>query len=93
MESEAITPSGLAENVYLSRPTITGILDRLESRGLVERKRNSPDRRKVFVSLTAKGKELTANMPTPLQDRFAQRFERLPHEEQKQIERPFVFGG
>jgi DNA-binding MarR family transcriptional regulator len=86
MESDYITPSKLADNVYLSRATITGILDRLESRGLVQRQRNSPDRRKVFVNLTARGKELTANLPTPLQDRFAERFEQLPHGKQRQIE-------
>ncbi|KIX13050.1 MarR family winged helix-turn-helix transcriptional regulator [Dethiosulfatarculus sandiegensis] len=86
MESEFITPSSLADNVYLSRATITGILDRLESRGLLQRQRNNPDRRKIYVSLTPKGQELTENLPTPLQDKFAERFESLPYEKQRQID-------
>jgi MarR family transcriptional regulator, 2-MHQ and catechol-resistance regulon repressor len=39
----------------LSQPTITGIVDRLEARGLVERVRSSQDRREVLIAITPKG--------------------------------------
>lgn len=44
----------------LSQPTITGIVDKLEERGLVERVRNSEDRREVLIAMTPKGGEALA---------------------------------
>ncbi len=41
----------------LSQPTITGIVDKLEERGLVERVRSSEDRREVLIAITPKGKD------------------------------------
>lgn len=41
----------------LSQPTITGIVDKLEDRGLVERVRNQEDRREVLIAITSKGVE------------------------------------
>ncbi len=49
----------LADTLYQSHATMTGIVDRLEFEGLVTRSRESKeDRRKVTVQLTPKGKEL-----------------------------------
>lgn len=39
----------------LSQPSITGIVDKLEERGLVERLRSSEDRREVLIAITEKG--------------------------------------
>src|SRR5262249_61612808 len=36
-------------------PGITGLIDRLEAAGLVNRERDTEDRRVVFVTITAKG--------------------------------------
>ncbi len=41
----------------LSQPTITGIIDKLEERGLVERVRSKEDRREVLIAITPKGSE------------------------------------
>ncbi|MDA4115567.1 MAG: MarR family transcriptional regulator [Thaumarchaeota archaeon] len=41
----------------LSQPSITGIVDKLEERGLVERVRSREDRREVLIAITAKGNE------------------------------------
>jgi MarR family transcriptional regulator, 2-MHQ and catechol-resistance regulon repressor len=41
----------------LSQPSITGIVDKLEERGLVERVRNLEDRREVLIAITAKGNQ------------------------------------
>ena len=45
------TPGEIADNLCLSTGTVTGVVDRLEARGLVERTRHSDDRRKVAVRL------------------------------------------
>ncbi len=47
----------LAQRVGITRKTITGVVDRLETMGLVERTRDAEDRRAVVVRLTARGEE------------------------------------
>ena len=42
----------------LSQPSITGIVDKLEEGGLVERVRSLEDRREVLIAITAKGNEV-----------------------------------
>lgn len=44
----------------LSQPTITGVVDKLEERGLVERVRNREDRREVLIAITQKGNSTLA---------------------------------
>jgi MarR family 2-MHQ and catechol resistance regulon transcriptional repressor len=39
----------------LSQPTITGMVDKLEERGLVKRVRSKEDRREVLIAITPKG--------------------------------------
>lgn len=46
--------SDLSERLELSNSTVSGIIDRLEVQGMVERTRSSEDRRVVYVKLTPK---------------------------------------
>ena len=55
---DGITLGELGGRVYLDSSTLTGIIDRMERSGFVERHINPDDRRSVLVYLTAKGKEL-----------------------------------
>ncbi len=48
----------LAHAVQLDRSTVVSVVDRLEGRGLVERKRASDDRRSNALFVTASGKKL-----------------------------------
>ncbi|NPV58899.1 MAG: MarR family transcriptional regulator [Actinobacteria bacterium] len=52
----------LSEGLSRARCTVTGLVDRLEAKGLVKRKRSREDRRLVYVSLTDKGKELAQEL-------------------------------
>jgi DNA-binding MarR family transcriptional regulator len=47
--------TALAQRLHCAAPTITGVVDRLERLGLVERRRGGPDRRVVHVALTPPG--------------------------------------
>jgi len=80
------TPSELARAVSLSQATITGILDRLESRGFIQRARNPRDKRRVMVELTEEGRAAVDAAPLPLHHSFATRLGKLSEEEQAQIE-------
>ncbi len=50
--------SDIGKNVHLDKPAITGLADRMENDGLVERRRTSADRRIIRLFLTEKGKKL-----------------------------------
>lgn len=80
------TPSRLARAISLSQATVTGILDRLEGRGLIGRSRNPSDKRQVLVELTEAGREAVDAAPLPLHERFAERLAKLPEAEQRDIE-------
>ena len=84
-EKDGITPSRVADEVHLSRATITGILDRLSKRGLVTRERTSSDRRVVTLHVTDAGVELLSQAPSPLHSQFARRLAALSPEEQAGI--------
>lgn len=63
-ESDGQMPSQLAETLNLDSSTVTGILGRLEDKGLINRSFRMDDRRKVIVHLTDDGKALE----TPVND-------------------------
>lgn len=54
-EPYQLSPSRMAEILVRTTGGMTRIVDRLESRGLVERVREGRDRRSVLVGLTARG--------------------------------------
>ena len=80
-----LPPSQIAKYIMVNSSTVTGIIDRLEQKGFVERSRTSPDRRVITISLTEKGKDLTQNAPPPLQKKMVEGLMKLPAREIKQI--------
>ena len=67
----------LARRVAVTEKTITGLVDRLERDGLVERARTSADRRVVRVRLTARGARLARKLDQGILDRIAWLLEAL----------------
>jgi DNA-binding MarR family transcriptional regulator len=57
-----LSVGALAEALGVSAPSVTGIVDRLAERGLVERVRAEDDRRTVRVSLSAQGQAMAQRM-------------------------------
>jgi DNA-binding MarR family transcriptional regulator len=82
---QELTVSAIAERVGLAQGTVTMIIDRLENRELVVRRRGESDRRQVKVSLTARGRGLLEDAPTPLQTRFLKKFSALRQWEKHSI--------
>lgn len=62
-EQDGLSLSELAKRSFFDGPTMTGIVDRLEKSTLVERRRDSTDRRVISVYLTDEGRELRALLP------------------------------
>jgi DNA-binding MarR family transcriptional regulator len=57
-EEDQISSSELGKRTELDSATLTGILDRLEAAGFLERRSNPDDRRSIHIHLTPKGKAL-----------------------------------
>lgn len=82
---QPVTVGAVAKSIHLSQATLTGIITRLENRGLVTRERSGTDRRTVFVQITESGTELLESAPSLLQDRFRRELLRLQEWEQTQM--------
>ena len=65
-EDGALTMGVLARRAGITEKTITGVVDRLEASGLLERVRSEEDRRAVSVRLTEKGRLVHADLHTHL---------------------------
>lgn len=79
------SPRQLAQTMSLSQATVSTLLERLELRGLIERRKADGDRRMVRVAITAAGRRQLALAPESLHERFLQDFARLESWEQTQI--------
>jgi DNA-binding MarR family transcriptional regulator len=80
-----VTTGTLATALHLSQPTITGIVGRLEQRGLITREKSETDRRSSRASLTEEGAGLAASAPPLLRDRFRAALAKLSPDEQAAV--------
>lgn len=76
-EDYKTTASKIKDYLKLNASTVTGILKRLESRGLIAKLPNIKDRRAIFITLTAKGADLLKESPNTLQEKLTVRLQRL----------------
>lgn len=84
-DTDRMSIGTLADRAHLSQATVTTVVDRLEDRLFVKRARDANDKRRVWVSLTEKGRVVLAAEPQLLQEDFLQRFNALSKEEQDSI--------
>ncbi|MCG2759020.1 MAG: MarR family transcriptional regulator [Desulfobacteraceae bacterium] len=84
-ENGHLPPSQIAKYIMVKSSTVTGIVDRLEQKGLVKRFRNSPDRRIITIELTDSGKNLAKNAPSPIQQKIIDGLKKLSKDELDQI--------
>lgn len=84
-ENGPLPPSQIAKFMMVKSSTVTGVIDRLELKGLVTRIRNSPDRRIITIELTESGRKLAENAPPPIQQKIIDGMKRLSDLEKEQI--------
>jgi DNA-binding MarR family transcriptional regulator len=83
-EENGILISKLAEKVALDKATLTGIIDRLERDGLVERRDDPKDRRAIRVYLTPKAESLREEL-LEIYHRNNSRFLSVLSEEEREV--------
>ena len=57
-EQDGLTVKTLGERLYLDSGTLTPLLTKLESKGLIVKKKDTKDSRETTIHLTGKGREL-----------------------------------
>lgn len=80
-----VTTRQLSNHISLTQATVTTILDRLQTRGLIERYRNEKDRRIVHSRLSGDSEELLKQAPKLMQVKFSEQFDALDKAQQKEI--------
>ena len=80
-----LPPSRIARHIMVNSSTVTGIIDRLEQKGLVRRTRTSPDRRVITIELTDSGRVLAERAPPPIQQKILDGLKELEESEIRQI--------
>ena len=63
--------SELSSRMSATNSTITGLVDRMEANGLVERCRSREDRRVVLIRLTEQGRKLAEDVPVTSMEIFS----------------------
>jgi DNA-binding MarR family transcriptional regulator len=84
-QGDEISLGRIASELKLSQATVSNIVDRLEGRDLVTRERSPADKRRFNVHLTSAGQAVLDEAPGLLQERFVDRFARLPDWERSMI--------
>jgi len=84
-ENGPLSSSQIARHIFVKPSTVTGIIDRLEQKGLARRTRQSADRRVITIELTHEGDRLARNAPPPIQQKILDGLSSLSSEEAEGI--------
>ncbi len=84
-ENGPLPPSQIAKHIMVNSSTVTGIIDRLEQKDFVERRRISSDRRIITIQLTEAGEKLAEHAPPPIQQKIIDGLKGLPPQEMEKI--------
>ena len=80
------TQSEIKSFLNLNSSTVSGIIQRLEKKGMIARLPKSGDKRVTNLILTAPGENLLRQVPPLLHDRLSVKLERIEEQELKNIE-------
>ncbi|RBI86679.1 MarR family transcriptional regulator [Rhodosalinus halophilus] len=82
---DGVTPKEISSQMGVSQATISTLLDRLSSKGMLRRERSKTDRRQTNVVLTEAGHDAVNRAPDALQQQYVRAFESLEDWEQAMI--------
>ncbi len=78
---EPLSAVDVSRSLKVTPSNITGIVDRLEAKGLVRRKPKEGDRRKMYIVPTEEGVTFGKNLPDLVEDRMIRGLKDLSEEE------------
>ena len=84
---KVMTMTALHEIIGLEKGSLTAVIDQLIAKGLVKRERDEKDRRRVNISLSAKGKRKVKILRMEIGGHIKEKLERLPAEERERFYR------
>jgi len=64
---EGLPTLQIADRMLEKTPGLTGLLDRLEKKALVRRKRCTEDRRRVYCKISSRGSDLLGELDAPIE--------------------------
>lgn len=82
-----VAVGGLAAALAVHQSSMSVLLDRLEERGLVTRRRRDSDQRVVDVALTARGKAMALDAPEAAQGRLLHALDDMPAADVRRLSR------
>jgi long-chain acyl-CoA synthetase len=85
--------SGLADRLAVRRPSITAVIDGLVARGLVDRRQEDSDRRRVSLRLTEDGERILADADRAVDEYLASLAGYLPTKEESMALRSLELWG
>jgi DNA-binding MarR family transcriptional regulator len=77
----------LSDRMFAHPSTVSGVVDRLESRGALRRETDERDRRGVRLTLTARGRAALRRSPQPVQSGLARALEQMPRAQLARLRR------
>ena len=84
-DKEIVIQKDIEEHFHISNPTVTGILNRLEQKGFIERKHNPKDKRVRAIVLTQKEQDLHEDIENQIRIMESKFENALGIEKQKQL--------
>ncbi len=81
------TQGEIRKFLNLNSSTISGIINRLEKKGLLARLPKSGDKRTVNIALTSSGDKLLSEIPSLLHDQLSNKLKKLGDHEIKEVEK------
>lgn len=85
-----LTLSNLVVHLVATPATVTDVVNALEEKGLVVKRRTKPDRRRVFLRLTPSGKEVAERLVNSL-DQVEQLAAQIPRDDQNLLLKDLKF--
>ena len=82
---ENASMADIARTLGVAPTVITGLVDRLESRGLIRREAHSSDRRRIQLVLTDRGREISERVEEGIATRIEQQVASLDAEKQRHL--------
>ena len=86
-ETQMLSVGELAQRTATSQSSVSEVVQRLVTSGLVSRQRSARDARSVELTLTEAGRELAARSPAAVQDSVLEALNRMNPSDRKQLSR------